>query len=151
VWEAFLDSLSACPELQQADHPLELYLEQSVCASLAAAAPGLHPRIYWWVCLGPLLSCAPHLPIFCSASSSLPSWLDRTLPGLCLRRSHRRTDDLEAPPGGGPASEHVALQRMAHHSGLAYLDHVSHLCLHPRFGPWFSLRCVSGAGWQWRC
>ena len=31
---------------------------------------------------------------------------------------------------------------MAHHSGLAFLDHDSHLCLHPRFGPWFSLRCV---------
>jgi hypothetical protein len=60
--------------------------------------------------------------------------------------SHRRTDDLVAGPGAqlGPAgaSEHVAFQRMAHHAGLAYLDESSHLCLHPRFGPWFSLRCV---------
>jgi hypothetical protein len=56
--------------------------------------------------------------------------------------SHRRAADLEPPPGGGAASEHVALQRMAHHSGLAFLDHGSHLCLHPRYGPWFSLRCA---------
>jgi len=150
--------------------------------------------------------------------------------------SHRRTEDL-LPGPQGETSEHVALQRMAHHAGLAYLDEVrvvwggdgvgsgvgngrqvvwggvgscsvfktvcrqleaevtctawqcsepalrlpaavsaalqpatcpavllvlcgpcvpstprataalpwvqtSHLCLHPRFGPWFSLRCV---------
>lgn len=54
--------------------------------------------------------------------------------------SHRRTADLEGGPDG--VSEHVAFQRMAHHAGLAYLDETSHLCLHPRFGPWFSLRCV---------
>lgn len=36
----------------------------------------------------------------------------------------------------------MAFQRMAHHAGLAYLDDASHLSLHPRFGPWFSLRCV---------
>ncbi|PSC71268.1 hypothetical protein C2E20_5393 [Micractinium conductrix] len=54
--------------------------------------------------------------------------------------SHRRTDELEGGPEG--KSEHVAMQRMAHHAGLAYLDESSHLCMHPRFGPWFSLRCV---------
>lgn len=37
---------------------------------------------------------------------------------------------------------YVALQRMADVSGLAYLDHTSHLCLHPILGPWFSLRCA---------
>ena len=31
---------------------------------------------------------------------------------------------------------------MAHAAGLAYLDQQSHLCLHPKFGPWFALRCV---------
>lgn len=49
--------------------------------------------------------------------------------------SHQRTPDLE---GGG---EHVAFQRMAHAAGLAFLDEDSHLCIHPRFGTWFSLRC----------
>ncbi|KAI7840304.1 hypothetical protein COHA_006086 [Chlorella ohadii] len=74
--------------------------------------------------------------------------LESAAPGLQHRIywSHRRTDDLVPGPGVQPgaagASEHVAFQRMAHHAGLAYLDESSHLCLHPRFGPWFSLRCV---------
>ena len=37
---------------------------------------------------------------------------------------------------------YVAMQRMAECSGLAYLDHTSHLSIHPVFGPWFSLRCA---------
>ena len=36
----------------------------------------------------------------------------------------------------------VAMQRMAECSGLAYLDHMSHLSMHPEYGPWFSLRCA---------
>lgn len=36
----------------------------------------------------------------------------------------------------------VAMQRMAECSGLAYLDHTSHLSMHPKYGPWFSLRCA---------
>lgn len=36
----------------------------------------------------------------------------------------------------------VAMQRMAECSGLAFLDHTSHLSFHPKFGPWFSLRCA---------
>jgi hypothetical protein len=35
----------------------------------------------------------------------------------------------------------VAMQRMAECCGMAYLDHTSHLSMHPSFGPWFSLRC----------
>lgn len=55
----------------------------------------------------------------------------------------------------------VALQAI----GLAHLDTASHLCLHPKYGPWFSLRavlvfdgvafqgelprfCKSSCGWQ---
>ena len=26
--------------------------------------------------------------------------------------------------------------------GLAHLDAASHLCLHPKYGPWFSLRAL---------
>ncbi|KAJ9444906.1 hypothetical protein DIPPA_32631 [Diplonema papillatum] len=36
----------------------------------------------------------------------------------------------------------VPLQRAAECSGLAYLDHATHLCIHKVFGAWFSLRCV---------
>jgi hypothetical protein len=50
--------------------------------------------------------------------------------------SHRQADDLE---GGG---RYVAMQRMAAAAGLAHLDEVSHLCMHPTYGPWFSLRCA---------
>ena len=49
--------------------------------------------------------------------------------------SHRRTDELE----GG--CQYVAMQRMAHAAGLAFLDEESHLSLHPKLGSWFSLRC----------
>ena len=72
--------------------------------------------------------------------SCLPPVFPPSSPPSCRLRhriywSHQRTPDLE---GGG---EHVAFQRMAHAAGLAFLDEDSHLCIHPRFGPWFSLRC----------
>lgn len=31
---------------------------------------------------------------------------------------------------------------MAQAAGVAYLDQNSHLCLHPKFGPWIALRCA---------
>ena len=36
----------------------------------------------------------------------------------------------------------MAIQRMAQAAGLAYMDPNSHLCLHPKFGPWIALRCA---------
>ena len=33
-------------------------------------------------------------------------------------------------------------QRAAAAAGLAYQDPVSHLCLNPKYGAWFSLRCL---------
>lgn len=37
----------------------------------------------------------------------------------------------------------VAIQRACHVSGLAYYDtEISHLCMHPIFGPWIALRAV---------
>lgn len=33
-------------------------------------------------------------------------------------------------------------QRAAAVAGLAYQDPVSHLCLHPKYGAWLSLRCL---------
>ena len=36
----------------------------------------------------------------------------------------------------------VAFQRLCHLSGMAYLSQTSHLCIHPRFGPWTALRAV---------
>lgn len=31
---------------------------------------------------------------------------------------------------------------MAHAAGIVYMDEISHLCLHPKFGPWIGLRCA---------
>ena len=45
-------------------------------------------------------------------------------------------------PADGEGSRFVAMQRAASAAGLAYLDAGSHLCLHPRFGPWFALRAT---------
>lgn len=50
--------------------------------------------------------------------------------------SHAPSDDLVGGPGFLP------LQRLADCIGLAYLDPISHLCLHPKFGPWLSMRAV---------
>lgn len=50
--------------------------------------------------------------------------------------SHVPATDLV---GGAPF---VAMQRLAAAVGLAYLDEASHLCLHPKHGPWFSMRAL---------
>ena len=34
------------------------------------------------------------------------------------------------------------VQRAAAVAGVAYQDRISHLCLHPKYGAWFSLRCL---------
>lgn len=34
------------------------------------------------------------------------------------------------------------MQRLADVTGCAYNDNLSHLSLHPRFGPWFALRAL---------
>lgn len=37
---------------------------------------------------------------------------------------------------------YVPIQRLAHACGLSFLSEECHMCLHPKFGPWFSLRAV---------
>ncbi|KAL3159659.1 hypothetical protein ABBQ38_010067 [Trebouxia sp. C0009 RCD-2024] len=39
-------------------------------------------------------------------------------------------------------SKYVAIQRMAHAAGVAVLEQNSHLCVHPKYGPWIALRCA---------
>eukprot|EP00884_Botryococcus_braunii_P008437 jgi/Botrbrau1/17595/Bobra.0166s0035.1 len=50
--------------------------------------------------------------------------------------AHHVSDDLSGGPG------YVAIQRLAAAIGLAYLDPTCHLCMHPKYGPWFALRCI---------
>ncbi|KAI3653027.1 hypothetical protein MP228_002452 [Amoeboaphelidium protococcarum] len=38
--------------------------------------------------------------------------------------------------------EYVPFQRLAQATGLAYLHPTSHLCVHPTYGPWISLRAI---------
>ncbi len=60
--------------------------------------------------------------------------------------------------GHEPAVGFRTIQRAAAVAGLAYLDAGSHLCLHPKFGPWFTLRATlvfdaveyNGALQRWR-
>lgn len=39
-------------------------------------------------------------------------------------------------------NKYIAIQRMAQAAGLAQLEENSHLCVHPKFGPWIALRCA---------
>eukprot|EP00043_Microstomoeca_roanoka_P005949 m.59074 g.59074 ORF g.59074 m.59074 type:complete len:108 (-) comp13203_c1_seq4:55-378(-) len=36
----------------------------------------------------------------------------------------------------------LSFQKLAHASGLAYLNPSCYLCIHPEFGPWISFRAV---------
>jgi cyanocobalamin reductase (cyanide-eliminating) / alkylcobalamin dealkylase len=36
----------------------------------------------------------------------------------------------------------IAFQKLAHACGLARLDESTHLCVHPKFGPWIALRVI---------
>lgn len=67
-----------------------------------------------------------------------------------------RTITTAAQQGGAPppsriiwshvpedlGGQYVAMQHLAAAIGFAYLDNTSHLCLHPKHGPWFSMRAV---------
>lgn len=68
--------------------------------------------------------------VITQAAQQLPS------PPTRIYWSHKPATDLA---GGAPF---VAMQRLAAAIGMAYLDEASHLCLHPKHGPWFSMRAV---------
>jgi methylmalonic aciduria homocystinuria type C protein len=54
-------------------------------------------------------------------------------------RSPRPRAEIRFAPE--PPPRRVAMQRLAHVAGLAWLA-PSHLCVHPRFGPWIALRAA---------
>lgn len=41
------------------------------------------------------------------------------------------------------SSKFVNMLRAAQLSGLAYYSSITHLCMHPKYGPWFALRAVA--------
>ncbi|KAK9840186.1 hypothetical protein WJX74_005136 [Apatococcus lobatus] len=52
---------------------------------------------------------------------------------VCWANGHQATSGQDSP---------MAMQRLAHLIGFAYYNSTSHLCLHQKFGPWFSMRAV---------
>lgn len=76
-------------------------------------------------------------PLDSYVERSIQSTMHTSLPGHKCRYfwSHSQSDELSG-------SRYVAIQRMAQAAGLAYMDPITHLCLHPKFGPWIALRCA---------
>lgn len=79
-------------------------------------------------------------PLDAYVERSVEAVLQDTFPTASCRvfYGHRKSESLLGGDGGG--SGYVALQRMAQAGGIAYLDDESHLCMHPKYGPWFALR-----------
>ncbi|DBB09978.1 TPA: hypothetical protein ACH3X3_001573 [Trebouxia sp. C0006] len=76
-------------------------------------------------------------PLDSFVEHSIQSAMHTSLPGYKCRYfwSHSQSDELSG-------NRYVAIQRMAQAAGLAYMDPISNLCLHPKFGPWIALRCA---------
>lgn len=79
-------------------------------------------------------------PLDAYVERSVEAVLQDTFPTASCRvfYGHRKSQSLLGGDGG--SSGYVALQRMAQAGGIAYLDEESHLCMHPKYGPWFALR-----------
>jgi hypothetical protein len=84
-------------------------------------------------------------PRFAAALRADPSLLaqDHPLDAFTAEQMQRALEPIgarfELRTSPEPPPRRVALQRLAHVSGLAYLA-PSLLCVHPRFGPWIGLR-----------
>ena len=109
----------------------------------ALAVLVLNSRAFWV----PFLEACRRDPALLAGADPLNSWVEASVlaglegVGAEGRRarvfwSHRQAAGLEGGAG------YVAIQRAAAASGLAHLDHPAHLCVHPPYGPWFSLRAL---------
>lgn len=76
-----------------------------------------------------------------SSSHCIHASFNLFISSLCCRHncrlfwSHLPSDELAG-------NKYIAIQRMAQAAGLAQLEENSHLCVHPKFGPWIALRCA---------
>ncbi|KAK9811662.1 hypothetical protein WJX72_007918 [[Myrmecia] bisecta] len=96
----------------------------------------------------PFLEACQRDPSLLQEQHPLDAYVERTvqavtetvLEGQSCRMfwAHAESEGLS----GGNGSRYVAMQRMAAAIGMAYVDNNSHLALHPKYGPWFALRCV---------
>jgi methylmalonic aciduria homocystinuria type C protein len=113
LWPKFLAFCASDPWILDIPHPLNRYIERSVITAL--------DQVFIPAVLPPSSTS--------SSTSSLSEYYS-------IYWSHETAKNLRGGEG------YVAMQRMAECSGLAFLDHTSHLSFHPKLGPWFSLRCA---------
>eukprot|EP00897_Mesotaenium_endlicherianum_P010501 jgi/Mesen1/947/ME000118S00119 len=125
IWDHFVRAYRANDMgLQGVQHPINTYVAAAICAAAEAA----------------YLASLCHLED-ASRAQSQPHALtgggggDRQVERGVQRPRIFWAHDTQ--PG-----KLVAIQRAAHVAGMAYLDKVSHLCMHPQAGPWFSLRAL---------
>jgi len=76
-------------------------------------------------------------PRACDDPNPLDRYVGAAVSRALLPLSHR----IEVRFAHEPPPRRVAMQRLAHLAGLAYLSQ-SHLCVHATFGPWIALRAV---------
>ncbi|CAG9467114.1 unnamed protein product [Pedinophyceae sp. YPF-701] len=120
LWPAFLDALAQDGALQRCGDPLDAYTER--CAlSIAEVAH----RAAWPSGGGSARVIFAHRPSREVVSSA-----------------EEATDATEGRGGDAGPARYIAIQRLAEVAGVAALDADTHLCIHPTFGPWFSLRAA---------
>ncbi|KAK9813724.1 hypothetical protein WJX73_005448 [Symbiochloris irregularis] len=87
-----------------------------------------------------LLEACRESPALLASQDPVDSYCERTIQAATSaeQRKTRIFYSHEEIAGGG----YVAMQRLADITGCAYNDNLSHLSLHPRFGPWFALRAL---------
>ena len=91
--------------------------------------------------LWPAFAAALADPTLAAAADPLDAYAARSIGGAvahALAATATRHDVYYAPE---PPPRRIALQRLADVAGLAALA-PSHLCVHPRFGPWIALRAA---------
>eukprot|EP00891_Asterochloris_glomerata_P008115 jgi/Astpho2/8115/Aster-03056 len=102
----------------------------------------------------PFLEACSWDPSLLEAENPLEAYVERTvtaivdsaLQGLTYRCfwSHTESDGLSS-------GRRAPYQQLAHAIGLAHLDESTNLCLHPKYGPWWALRCLvvfDGVEWN---
>eukprot|EP00877_Chromochloris_zofingiensis_P014264 jgi/Chrzof1/9091/Cz03g35220.t1 len=125
IWEPFIKYLSATPEDKWGADPLDNYLKTCITAAVA--------------------DCISMLCSSCCRTSQTPCNESRTQaheqrPMHEYHHTQEINYEIRFSFDSGP--KFVNMLRAAHFSGLAYHSTITHLCMHPVFGPWFALRAV---------
>lgn len=116
LWPAFLQHLASHPAALEAANPLDVFVEAAVTHAVTQCCQALQRQQQ------------------CPSDNNRPAkQQDRNGGVRCAIRFSHHTE-----PG-----RFVNMMRAAQLSGLAYYSSTTHLCMHPRYGPWFALRAVA--------